>query len=313
MEKEKVKGLLLEDLWDLCYRAHSNVSFSPEKRATMYVTDYSAILKEDLEELGDNPGNYKEKFISKFSDWMSAKGRCISSMITGPSNFPVQRAEKANRSEHNKSNHFHEWREKYFKAVNRKPTLSPEEELDSALNDLEVLVRKQELMKIVNSLIRRNHKKVNKSGLEQILLNNDIPMDYINEAMDESYVGLGFARFQLTNNNAKIKARKDKVTMMRVRIDRKNSWEDVLFDGGRVTLEDDRIKIYHDSKPEQEIINELKSSGFRWSPHWGCWCRKHTGNAIWITKRLSFIKERNKDGKNIVKENEAPRESIETS
>lgn len=31
--KKEVEGLLLADLWELCYRAHSWVSFSPEKSA----------------------------------------------------------------------------------------------------------------------------------------------------------------------------------------------------------------------------------------------------------------------------------------
>ena len=118
--KEQVKSLLLEDLYELCYRAHCGVSFSPEKRAISYIKDYSQELAEDLEELGENQGNYKTKYILKFSDWMSAKGRCISSMITGPSNFPVRRAEKFNNWENNKYEDFRKWRSKYFKAVKRK-------------------------------------------------------------------------------------------------------------------------------------------------------------------------------------------------
>jgi len=73
------------------------------------------------------------------------------------------------------------------------------------------------------------------------------------------------------------------------RIERKDNWEDIKFDGGYVTIEDDRVKIFHESKPESNIIIELKKNGFRWSPNWKCWCRKHTGNAISVTKNLSFI------------------------
>ncbi len=76
---------------------------------------------------------------------------------------------------------------------------------------------------------------------------------------------------------------------MQGRIERKNTWQDIIFEGGRVTIEDDRLKIYHDEKPEREIINEIKSNGFRYSPHWVCWTRKHTANAIHSLRQLSFI------------------------
>lgn len=83
-----------------------------------------------------------------------------------------------------------------------------------------------------------------------------------------------------------IKRSKERVEALKVRIERKSTWEDITFEGGYITLEDDRIKICHDEKPEQEVINSLKRSGFRWSRHWGCWTRKHTGNAVRDAKRI---------------------------
>ena len=124
----EAKTMILGDLWDLCYRAHSHTSFSPERRANSYVKEYSELLESDLKELGENQGNYREKFINKFGDWMSAKGNCMSSMITGGANFPVSKANKANARESKKSDDFSHWRKKYFDAVNRVPTKSPEDD-----------------------------------------------------------------------------------------------------------------------------------------------------------------------------------------
>jgi len=287
MNKESVKGLLLEDLWQLCYAAHSNTSFSPEKRATMYVTLYSEILKEDLEKLGDNPGNYKEKFIAKFSDWMSAKSRCISSMITGPSNFPVRRAEKANNSEHNKSEAFTHWRTKYFEAVNRVPTLSPEDDLEIAYRKLDNAIVLNENIKEYNKVIRQYKKeKISRESMMNQLIALEISaktLESIDKHIDEKwFINIG-------TMGTTIRKLKERATILTNRIERKLDWEDILFKGGRVTIEDDRVKIFHDNKPESEIINELKKNGFRWSPNWKAWVRKHTGNSIWATKRLSFI------------------------
>jgi hypothetical protein len=291
-EKEKVKGMTLESLWDICYRAHYHTSFSPDIRATQYVKEYSELLDSDLKELGDNVGNYASKFIEKFTLWMHAKASCISSMITGGSNFPIARAEKANNRERSASENFFKWREKYFKAVNRQRTLSPEEELDDALMELDKHVILQEQMKLINKTVR---KFVGKENFEQNVLAAVEELGFSEKIAVEAtkpdvFGHYGFAQYQLTNNNAKIKRLQEKVTIMKARISRKEAWEDIKFNDGYVTIEDDRIKIYHEQKPEQSIIDEIKKNGFRWSPYWKCWCRKHTGNAIHVTKNLTFIK-----------------------
>lgn len=291
MKKEDVKGLILEDLWELCYRAHSWISFSPEKRATQYITDYSSILEEDLKSLGENQGNYKEKFINHFRSWMNSKGNCASSVITGGSNFNVRRAEKANNTEHSKMLQFYAFREKYFKAVNRQRTLSPEEELDNSLIELDEVSNNQTMMKEINSLMRKEAKNGNFGHCLEVAKSEGYPEELVNELerLYSSGYGTNFPSFMLTNNNAKIKRLTQKVENMKSRIETKKDFEDVKFDGGFFTIEDDRIKIFHDNKPEPNVIQELKSKGFRWSPNWKCWCRKHTGNALFVTKNLSFI------------------------
>lgn len=296
--KEEVEGLVLADMWQLCYRAHYNTSFSPDRRATQNVKAYSEMLEEDLAELGDNQGNYKEKFIRKLSDWMSAKGRCFSSMITGGSGFNVRRAEKANNSESNHCDNFYKWREKYFNAVKRVPTPSPEEELDAAILRLDKLIIVQQNMKDINKIVKSvlGSKKSEDASSEKlsIIFNRILEEGYsesiAKEAITPTYSRYGFPSYLLTNNNATIKRTQQKVLIMKNRISTKESFEDIIFDGGYVTIEDDRVKIFHDEKPEQLIINEIKSNGFRWSPNWKCWCRKHTGRALQVVKSLTFVK-----------------------
>lgn len=291
--KQEVKDELLYPLWDLCYRAHSNVSFSPERRANSYVREYSQMLQEDLQELGDKAGNYQSKFVTKFTDWMGAKSRCISSMITGPANFPVRKAEKSNRAEMNKYNDFMHWRSKYFKAVNRKKTPSPEQDLEDAMKKLDELVIRQENMKGINKIMRRVMKKdFLWHDLVEELKKEEFPAVMIEYAIqNEGWWGYGYAPFELTNNNNKIKRNREKIQIMNSRILRKNTMKDIEFEGGRITIEDDRVKIFHDEKPEREIIDEIKRNGFRWSRFWKCWCRKHTANAINRARSLSFVND----------------------
>jgi hypothetical protein len=297
--KEDVKGMLLENEWESIYRAHSWISFSPDKRATQMVTDYSKILQEDLDKLGDNQGNYKEKFLMHFRAWISSKANCASSAITGGANFNVRKAEKANNRERAKAEEFFKFREKYFKSVNRERTLSPEEELDAAQEKYEKLFRLQIMMKDVNALTRKmKFEGLAKDEIEQkistILSEEDFPDSVIMQVLwnGQNKYGYGFPSFSLTNNNAKIKSALAKIETMKRRIETKKGFENIVFEGGYITIEDDRVKIFHDEKPSQEIITNLKSSGFRWSPFWKCWCRKHTSQALEQAKKLVKIQNK---------------------
>lgn len=268
------------------YAAYNWTSFSPDRRAEQNIIEFSNLLEEDLKELGDTPGNYKEKFTEYLLKWMNSKSNCASSMITGPANFNVRRNEKANNRERANYEKFSNWRDRYFKAVNRIPTKSPEQELEAAERELNNYSNLQEELKEINKVLRKNKDLDLTSALE--LLKNE---EYSEEALKliSEYDGI-IPSFALTNRNAKIKRLKEKVQIMLSRIARKDTWQDIKFEGGYITISDDRLKIYHDSKPSTEIIQEIKKNGYRWSPNWKCWCRKHTGNAVLSLKNLSFVK-----------------------
>lgn len=281
--------------YNLFYAAFQWSSFSPDRRAEQTIIDYSNLLEEDLKELGDNTGNYKAKFEKYLLAFISAQTRCASSMITGPSNFNVRRNEKANNAARSRYEEFSHWRKKYFEAVNRIPTKSPEQELDEAEHKLNEAVNFQEEIKEVNKLLRKNKFK-NTTAAKEFLKTEEYSekviealktYDYTFTSQNDEFVYI--LPHHLTNNNALIKRLKEKVQIMLTRIERKNTWKDIQFEGGYITIEDDRLKIYHESKPSQEIINEIKSNGYRWSPHWKCWCRKHTGNAVYCLKHLTFL------------------------
>lgn len=273
----------LSPYWELCYRAHSNTSFSPDRRADMYVKDYSEELDEDLEKLGENQGNYKEKYIRYFTAWMSAKGNCLSSMITGPANFPTRRAEKANYSERKRYEEFINWRSRYFKAVNRERTLSPEEDLEILYKNLDEAIILNANIKEWNKSIRAyKGGKIDEKQLSTSLKENGIT-DYYLKHM---YLSIGYSYWNGFGTNAvKVKKLKERAEELKQRIETKSTWEDISFEGGYITVDDDRVKVFHDKKPEQEVIDILKRNGFRWSRNWCCWSRKHTAAAIIAAKR----------------------------
>ncbi len=279
--------MILSKYLDLAIRAYDRISFSPEKRGLQTIIDYSSELEKDLENL-ENQGNYQEKYEAYFSSWLSTKSRCLSPMITGPSNFPVSRNQKNNRSEQNKYEAFREWRSRYFKAANRERTLSPEEEIDNALSELDKQLIAHETMKGINKIIKS--KSNNKEKKAQIIEEYGLSEENAEKIFIPDYMGrIGFASYALANSNTRIKRLRDKLDIMRARIERKKTWEPISFDGGVIDIEADRVIIKHDEKPDQSVISALKSRGFHWSRNYGSWSRKHTARAIYDAKNLCGV------------------------
>ena len=270
-------------------RAHSATSFSPERRADQCVRDFSSELEADLVELGDKTGNYKEKYLAHLRKWTAAKSRTMSPMITGPANFPAERNRKAFERERRAWEEFQAWRERYIKRANRVPTKTPEEEIDDALIRLEKERNAHTLMVEVNKIHRRkvSDEEKRKALAEEL----ELAPEMVEKMMEPDCFGrCGFASCSLTNSNARIKNLEQKLLIMKARIERRDTFEKIEFDGGTIDIENDRVVIRHDEKPEPEVIQALKANGFRWSPHWKCWCRKHTANALRAAKIVCGIK-----------------------
>ncbi len=278
----------LHSLYELAYQAYSNTSFDPEKRRDQILGELEKELEEDLISLGDNTGNYEVKYIDYARNWLYKKSNCISVMITGPANFPTRRNEKANNAEHKSWEDFRQWRIRFSKAVNCVHNLSPEDDMDVAIKKVDQLMINQEKMKTANKVIRQKNKtddeKIQEmidAGLSEKLARGSM--------IPDCYGSLGFPSFSLTNNNAKIKAAKDKIIIMRKRIEVKTSFEAISFEGGVIDIENDRVTITHDEKPDREVINRIKARGFNWSRSHGCWSRKHTAQALYDAKEVMKI------------------------
>ena len=269
---------LATELHDIAYQAYAGTSFDPERRRDQILTELNTELQADLIELGETPGNYEEKYIAHARRWLSCKSRCMSVMITGASNFPVRRNEKANNAEERAYQDFMSWRDRYFKAVNRVHILSPEDDMDIAIKKADKLMINQEVMKSVNKIVR---KEMSDSEKIQAIIELGISEDQAPGLLKPDCMGvIGFASYTLTNNNAKIKAAKNKVETMKRRIAVKAEFTEIKFDGGSINIESDRVVIRHDIKPDRAVIDKISSRGFHWSSRYSSWSRKHTARAL---------------------------------
>ena len=264
----------LGQLSNLAYRAHLGTSMSPEKRASDCIKSYDKDLIEFLAEIPVEHQTWvKEKYISLFTAWLSAKSRCISSFIAGPSNFPVSHAQKYNNWEHGAYEAFVEWKEKTVKRLNRKEKVSIDLELIETENTIEQLKANQQMMKDCNKVVQSkkmsNEEKIEELenlGLSKANASKLLTPDYCNR--------LGFRGFELTNNNARIKHYEEKLAKLQNRINARNEeTKKTTINGVRIVenIEADRLQIFFDGIPAENIRKSLKSNGFRWSPSNGCW------------------------------------------
>lgn len=65
----------------------------------------------------------------------------------------------------------------------------------------------------------------------------------------------------------------------------KQDEENELFSVER-NLDTNRINLFFDGKPEEEVRRVLKANGFRWSPSYSCWTRQLTNEAERSLERI---------------------------
>lgn len=108
-----------------------------------------------------------------------------------------------------------------------------------------------------------------------------------------------FAAYALANNNQNINTVKKRIAQLTEAKELGyQGWE---FDGGKVVANADinRLQIFFDEIPDEEVRKELKGRGFKWARSVGAWQRQLTDNAIYAASRVKAI--RPSDGSDPIK------------
>ena len=270
--------------YETARRAYYWSSYSPEKRAKSECQFFDEINAE-FEAAGiDEAG--KAKFERLFLLSLAAKSRCASSMVTGPARFNVERNRKANDRERKISDELLAYIERIRRAIDKQnhpekyPTAairSDDQNAGDKLKEKLVKLQKaQEQMKACNKIIK--DKKENKiERLAEILGTKE----RAEELMQPDWCGrVGFASCYLTNNNAAIKTTQERIIELQ-KMEKMEEKEEEI-NGVKViqNKEEMRLQLIFDGKPAQEMINLLKSKGFKWSPRFGAWQRLLNENCL---------------------------------
>jgi len=95
----------------------------------------------------------------------------------------------------------------------------------------------------------------------------------------------------LTNLGGNIRRVKERIAQLEEL--EKMPAEIIDFDGGEIIsdVDDNRVKIVFDERPNEEMIKKLKSWGFKWAPSEQAWQRLRNFNALCAAKRICGIRE----------------------
>lgn len=98
-----------------------------------------------------------------------------------------------------------------------------------------------------------------------------------------------FASASLSNNNQNINTTKKRIQQLTEA--KELGYTGWTFEGGRVEANGDknRLQIFFDEIPSEEVRTELKGWGFKWARSEGAWQRQLTDNAIYAASRIKAI------------------------
>uniref|UniRef100_A0A6M3XFV3 Putative methyltransferase n=1 Tax=viral metagenome TaxID=1070528 RepID=A0A6M3XFV3_9ZZZZ len=288
------------------YAAHRGTSFEPEKRGEQAIRGFAEGVQAVYERLKPHARTDAEKallvsemerfqasYAQKYNDLLYSHSRIYSTMIAGPSGFPTERMRKINEAYDNKSRETYEWKDRAERAMLKTLKGLAIEEAGGEVAVLKAKIvqaeKLQEMMVEANKIVRKKPEPgIGGVSKHQQLINLGFTERQVVEALTPDYMGrLGFPSFALTNNSANIRRMKERLIELGKR--EVTPTAEIPFTGGHIVdnREEDRVQIFFDQKPPQEMIDKLKGEGWRWAPSVGAWSRKRTDAALYSARRIT--------------------------
>ena len=143
---------------NLAIRSGQTISFDPERWGENMLDSMEKGLQEFLDQLPEEVrGDYEDRYIEKYREWLYAMSRCFSQAITGAGGWTAatfRRHEKTNNAEKAALERLNTWCEKVIKRCNRQERLTGWAEVERLQDKLDELTKLQETMKAANKIIR---------------------------------------------------------------------------------------------------------------------------------------------------------------
>jgi hypothetical protein len=270
------------------------VSMDPERWGESMLDSLESGLAEFLSQLPEDVRDeYEDKYIAKYKEWLYAQSRCFSQMVTGAGGWnaaTIRRHERTNNAERAALQRLDEWCEKVIKRCNRQERLTGWAEVERLQSKLDDLQKSQEMMKAANKIIR--YKKL--AEIEKV--DELVALGFTEEAalriMDPNHGwwGAGFAPFELSNNNAKIKDTEAKIARHTAMASQEDESTEYPWGTFRADYSDERYRFIFDQIPDEEARKLLKDHGFKWSRRNNAWQRQITVNSKYVVHHIILPK-----------------------
>jgi hypothetical protein len=214
-------------------------------------------------------------------------------MVTGAGGWnaaTIRRHEKTNAAEHAAYERLQAWTEKVIKRCNRQERLTGWAEVERLQSKLDDLQKSQEMMKAANMIIR--YKKLAEIEKVDELVALGFPEEAALRIMDPNHGwwGAGFAPFELSNNNAKIKDTEAKIVRHTAMASQEGESTEYPWGTFRADYSDERYRFIFDQIPDEEVRKLLKDHGFKWSRRNNAWQRQITVNSKYVVHHIILPK-----------------------
>ena len=295
---EPVKPSLIRE--DLARRAHDMMSYSDYREGSA-TAEYNALCEraEALAEAQKHKvdpmyhgkidalvSSYKRRMADNINRRNEIGTRCPSVLVAGPANFPVKKKLKQNAASDRNMEEYNEIQgilDRIRSTGTGGITTDDPNAREKIEKKIEALEALQNTMKAVNAYCRKHGTLDGCPDItpdQALTLAAGMERDWRSDPKP-------FEAYQLSNNNAEIHRLRARLAELdKLSANTETGW---AFDGGTVEIcrEDNRVRIFHDSKPDADVISELKSHGFKWSPKAAAWQRQLTENAINAARRIT--------------------------
>ena len=151
---------------------------------------------------------------------------------------------------------------------------------------IETLKTVQERMKAANLAIRK-HKNDGPEAQQAALEAVGFTSEQAAALLEPDFAGrLGFAPYELTNNNATLKRLEARLKVLEKAQGLEDRTTEYAWGSVRENKEVNRIQFLFNGKPDERTRKLMKANGFRWSPSETAWQRQWTANAVYAARDI---------------------------
>ncbi len=231
---------------------------------------------------------YSRKMAENMNDSSRIGMMCPSVMVSGAGNFPVKKKEKQNAAADRNHQQFQEIQgilAKMESILHGKGIIKSDDDraIEKLEEKLEGLKENQEAMKAANKALRMKDAEKGNEALRDMGYSDD----QIKELREPDFCGrIGFPDYALQNNNANIHRIEGRIKELKATKARGTQETECKFFKIVRNVEEMRLQLIFEGKPEPEVRDVLKSNGFRWAPSQSAWQRHLNGNSEYSLNRV---------------------------